>query len=192
MALLNGGLLARLQAATSILGGALLVHGWSIAAEAITAREYEVKAAFLFNFARFVDWPANSAAVRGPRMVIGVLGTDPFGSIIESVIGASTVKGRQVAILRLQQAADAQHCHIVFIGATDEAQRGAALAALSRYPVLTVGDGAAFIDQGGMIAFQLIDDRVKVAINQRAAARAGLSISSKLLALATRVITDSR
>jgi hypothetical protein len=146
--------------------------------------EYRIKAAFLYNFSRFVDWPE---VIQQPdRFTICVLGSDPFGNAIDSLAGKA-VHGKQLDILRLPGKAVAGECRVVYISDSESGRIDSILASLGNRPVLTVSDSAAFTGKGGMIRLKLVNNKVRFDINIDAAQRAGLTISSKLLSLATIV-----
>jgi hypothetical protein len=139
-------------------------------------REYEVKAAFLYNFARFVDWPA------GGGVTLCLLGGDPFGGDID------IVAGKPVGTSRLQvrriEGEQTDGCQIVFVPASQAGRLARVLDGLKGRPVLTVGDAAGFAERGAVINFYLEQNKVRFEINIDAARRTGLPISSQLLRLA--------
>jgi hypothetical protein len=149
--------------------------------------EYQLKAAFVYNFAKFVDWP--SKVYSGPQspFSICILGTDPFGSIIDDTLRGKTVADHPVIIRRDKDAAAARHCQIVFVSASERRHLPDVLASLKGASVLVVGDVDGFAAAGGAIELTLQENRVRFAINPGAADGAGLKISSQLLALATIV-----
>jgi len=147
--------------------------------------EYEVKAAFLLNFAKFVDWPPSAFAAADSPIAICILGEDPFGHAIDDVVQGESVNGRKVIVRRINQTPAAQTCQILFSAETGRNVR-AILESLGP-GVLTVGDGDEFVRQGGMIGFQLENRHVRFDINQRAAELGNVKISSRLLAVARAV-----
>ncbi len=149
--------------------------------------EYQVKAAFLFNFVKFIEWPEESFRENGGRIRLCVLGEDPFGPELERIVAGKSVNGRTLEVVRVNQAERASHCHVLFVGATQTGALRKTMAELRREPVLTVGESPEFIRQGGAIRLFLLDNRVRFDINLEAAEQAGLKISSKLLALAQSV-----
>lgn len=170
----------------SILWGlelALLLN--SGVAEAQSASEYEVKAAFLYKFASFVEWPATESA----PICIGILGADRFGEFLDQVVWGKQVGNRGFAIRRFSTAAEAAHCEIVFISASEQANYRKILKLLRGKPVLTVSEIPGFCEHGGAINLKLIDSEIRFEINPAAGERSGLHFSSKLLALA-KVIAD--
>lgn len=148
--------------------------------------EYQVKAAFLYNFAKFVEWPERAYSGPAANIVFCVMGEDPFGDDL-NVIKGKTVKEHKVAIKRISGDADAQTCHILFISRSEEGRLEEALSALGKAPVLLVGDMERFARRGGMINFLMEKNRVTFEVNAEAAKKAGLSVSSQLLKLARQV-----
>jgi hypothetical protein len=147
--------------------------------------EYEVKAAFLLNFTKFVEWPPAIFADPGAPFAICVLGQDPFGRALDEVVAGETVAGHKLIVRRVPEASEPQGCQLVFVG---EAGKDTAKT-LSSLPhgVLTVGEGDRFLHDGGMIAFVIENRRVRFDIHQSAALGADLKLSSKLLSVARTV-----
>jgi hypothetical protein len=145
--------------------------------------EYRIKAAFLYNFTSFVTWP--EALAGQPRFTLCVFGNDPFGDLLDKLAG-KPVKSSKLVVRRLESLALLDQCQLVFISETSSDQLGAAMTLLHGLPVLTVSDIHGFTELGGIIEFRIIENKVRFDINSSAAASAGLSISSKLLSLATR------
>jgi hypothetical protein len=143
--------------------------------------EYEVKAAFLFNFSQFVDWPAAAFADHRSPLVIGVLGSDPFGATLDEIVRDETVNGRPLTVRRYQSPDQLDSCHILFIDRSQDSQLDAIVAALKGQSVLTVGDFEGFARRGGMIRFVTVGNKIRLRINLGAAQEAKLTISSKLL-----------
>jgi len=145
--------------------------------------EYEVKAAYLYQFGRFVRWPSNS----GSGFSICILGYDPFGSLLDSTVEGETVDGKRLSVRRISSAPQAADCRILFISSSEQRRLGSILAALAGQPVLTVSDLPDFCDHGGMIQFVVEGERVRFAVNRDAAERANLTFSSDLLRVAMLV-----
>ena len=143
------------------------------------ADEYPVKAAFLFNFAKFVEWPAD--AFKGPEdpIAICVLGQNPFGSALEDVVRNKTVANRAFVVREVSNAQQASKCQIVFVTASERKRFRSLLEELKGHSILTVGEAEDFTANGGIINFKLKDARVRIEIDAGAADRAGLRISSK-------------
>lgn len=151
--------------------------------------EYQVKAAFLYNFAKFVEWPDPPAGPSKETLTLCIVGQDPFGDILDQVTKGKTVNGRELAVRRLTGPEEARSCQMVFIAASERRRIPAILEGLKRADVLTVGETESFAQLGGVINFVLQGDRVHFEINLDAAERAGLRISSKLLSLA-KIVRD--
>jgi hypothetical protein len=147
--------------------------------------EYEVKAVYLYQFGRFVRWPASSQ--QGNQFSICVLGYDPFGPLLDSTVEGETLEGRPLLVRRISEPQQAAGCRIVFISSSEQNRIISILSALADKPMLTVSDVPGFCDHGGMIQFVLEGKRVRFAVNRAAAERAGLSFSSDLLRVATLV-----
>ncbi len=152
-------------------------------AEARVIDEYQVKAAFLFNFAKFVEWPATAFNSADAPLGICVLGENPFGSALEETVRGMEVAGRRFVIRKISEARQAAGCHILFMGASDRRRSRFVLEELKESSILTVGETEDFIANGGVIRFKLKDERLRFEIDAGAAARERLKISSKLLSL---------
>jgi hypothetical protein len=165
-------------------GGCLaLAHVLPIRAQQFS--EYEVKAAFLYNFAKFVEWPDEGST---RPLALCVLGDNPFGDALAALEG-KRVRGRLLETRRDIYDDDTPGCHVLFINEIDKSRLVRILKRLQRLPVLTVSDGSAFVKNGGIIAFVSVDNRIQFEINLGAAQNARLKISSQLLKLARRVKT---
>jgi hypothetical protein len=153
-----------------------------------SSRAYTVKAAYLFQFARYVEWPADAFATRESPWVIGVLGPYPFDSVFEDIARTKRIEGRPVTIRRFASMAHYTSCHILFIAAaTEPAQRAIGIEQLKQSPVLLVGEEPGFAEEGGVINFFVEEGRVRFEINVQAARQRQLKISSTLLSLAKLV-----
>ena len=146
-----------------------------------TSPEYQVKAVFLFNFAQFVEWPPQSFEDPAAPFVIGVLGTDPFGSALEGAVRGETLNGRSFVIERYRNVTEIRHCQILFISRSEAAHIDEISAALAGHSILTVSDIEGSAQHGVMIRFVAENNRIRLRINADAAKAVGLSISSKLL-----------
>jgi len=153
-------------------------------AEGSVADEYQVKAAFLFNFAKFVEWPADTFKAADDPITICVWGQDPFGGALEDVVRNKTVAGRPFVVRPVSNTAQATKCQIVFVTSSERKRVRSILDELKGRGILTVGEAEDFTSNGGVINFKLKDARVRIEIDTGAAERAKLRISSKLLSLA--------
>jgi hypothetical protein len=143
--------------------------------------EYQVKSAFLLNFTKFIEWPAGAFSAPDSPISICIWGENPFGTALDQMVKGEVVSGRRVAVAYVKETPPPQSCHIVFWGGPNKEIR--TLPAFGP-GALTVGEGASFLRDGGMIAFVIENHRVRFEINQAAAERAGLKLSSKLLSVA--------
>jgi YfiR/HmsC-like len=162
----------------------------SLAAQQSTPSEYQDKAAFLYNFAKFVEWPHGTFAKPSSAFRFCVFGKDPFGKVLDDALLGKQIAEHPVELTRARRISDLAGCQVVFIPSSENSHLSEAVASLRGRNVLLVGEGEEFADSGGAIQFFLQDNRVRFAINPDAASRAGLKVSSKLLALAS-VIRDS-
>ena len=155
------------------------------------APEYRVKAAFLYNFALLTEWPTNAFASANAPLVIGVLGTDPFGPGLEQTLRHRKIGPRPVRIARFARVEEVKGCQVLFINPAEAAELPAILAALAGRSILTVGETENFACHGGMIGLvRRADSSIALRINVDAVATANLKLSSKLLRLATLVHTQ--
>ena len=152
-------------------------------AQSASLREYEIKAAFLYNFIKFIDWPSEVLPETSDTMTVCVLSDDPFGEALESIKG-KTVKGRRLAIRRIEPVRDLESCHVLFIGAAEEKRLPQVMQSLRGSSVLTVGEMERFVQSGGIINFVVERNKVRFEINVNSAERARLKLSSQLLSLA--------
>jgi hypothetical protein len=148
--------------------------------------EYEVKAAYLFTFGRFVEWPPRATAGES-TFAVCILGSDPFGATLDATIGDATVRGRRVTARRLAAAAEASSCDILFVSGSEASRLQAILDSVRGLHVLTVSDIPAFTNHGGMIGFVKANNRVRFEINVAAGRDAALTMSSDLLNVASAV-----
>lgn len=160
------------------------------AAAGQSATEYQVKAAFLFNFAKFVEWPADAFPNADTPLQICVLGQDPFGGDFEQVIEDKTVNGHRLEVAHPDGVPQARACQILFIASSEKQRVRDILQGLAGASVLTVGDTPGFAQIGGVINFVLDDNRVRFEINLRAAERAHLKLSARLLTVAKLIVTE--
>ena len=149
--------------------------------------EYQAKAAYLYNFIKFVEWP--TGALHGPEEAIRVcvLGADSFGRELDGMMEGRKINGRGVAVLHMRTAKAVRDCHVVFISASEQDRARDLLGNSAGPPTLTVGESQTFCKLGGMISFVMEEDKLRFEVNQLSAEQAHLHISSKLLSLARSV-----
>ena len=155
------------------------------------ATEYEVKAAYIYNFARFIEWPA--AAFTGPSDPIRlcIFGKDPFGDIVDRTLRGKTVAQHPFVVIRIDEIEKTRDCHIVFVSRVESARLDAVLEAVHDRPVMTIVDEEGAVQRGAILNFALRDGRVRFAVNTDSAQRSGLSLSSQLIKLAIAVANDT-
>lgn len=149
--------------------------------------EYQVKAAFLFNFAQFVEWPARAFAAADAPFVIGILGDDPFGAYLDDLVKGEKVGGRPFVIRRCGDLQEAVTCHILFISRSEQPALKEILHELKNRSILTISDLDSFNRHGGMVRFVTENGKIRLRIQLQSAKDASLTISSKILRPATIV-----
>ncbi len=175
--------LLRLLAVAGLLAGLLAAAPAGWAETSGDSVEYEVRAAYLLNFARFVEWPAGAFEDHASPITLGIAGPTALDPQITREMEARVIQGRPIRVVRLDDAEAAAGCHIVFVPRSVADPR-AVLAAIAGRPILTVGDGESFAARGGVIQLFVEDEVMRFEINRQAARRNHLTISSRLLALA--------
>jgi hypothetical protein len=166
------------------IAGWLLLMACAGGAEKSGPGEYEVKAAFLYTFSQFTEWPAEAFDGPAAPLIIGVTGSDPFGHILDDAMKGESIHGRPAVIRRFQRGESLKSCHVVFVGASEKRQVPQILAELKGAHVLTISEIDRFAYFGGIVTFTMEGPRVRFEINLAAAGQARLKISSKLLKLA--------
>jgi YfiR/HmsC-like len=174
-------------AAVGLVSALLWVSG--VQGQTTKPTEYQVKAAYLYNFGKFVQWPPRTAAAKNDPFRICVLGQNPFGMMLDGLSG-QTINGQSVSARQIPRAQDAENCDVLFVGASEQGRVRAILEVIQKLPILTVSDMPHFVARGGMIEFVAQHSKVRFEVNRAAAERAGLSLSSELLKLAVKVKTS--
>jgi hypothetical protein len=159
---------------------------WAIPSLA-AAPEYQLKAVFLFQFSQFVEWPATAFTQDGAPFSVCVLGEDPFKAYLDDAVRDEQASGRPFVVKRYQRVEQVGDCQILFIAQPSRLPLESTLSALHARSILTVADSRAFADRGGIIEFVTVDNKLRLRINPEAARVADLTISSKLLSLASLV-----
>lgn len=145
------------------------------------ARDYDLKAVFLYNFAQFVDWPPEAFRDAYSPIVIGILGADPFGKSLDEVVRKEVVHNRKLVVQRYRRVEEIEACHILFISQSEAGELDHILSSLKARSILTVGETDGFAARGGMIRFLTDQNKIRLRINNDAAKAAKLTLSSKLL-----------
>jgi 2-phospho-L-lactate transferase/gluconeogenesis factor (CofD/UPF0052 family) len=182
---LAGAVMLYLLAAAGIL---VCLKGW--AADAPT--EVQVQAVFLYNFSRFVEWPAQTFSAPGDPFVIGILGSDPFGARLDEAVRNEQINGHPLTVRRFRTVAEVDNCQILFVDRSEIGRLGQILAALDHRSTLTVSQADGTAQRGVMIQFATENNRIRLRINVGSARASGLTISSKLLRPAEIVGTDAK
>jgi hypothetical protein len=181
-------MLRRLAILIAILGMTLNLTSTADAqAGDADSSEYLIKAGFIYNFAKFVEWPSAAFAQPDSPIVIGVLGTDPFGNVLDRIVEDKKIGPRGFVVRRYKWGKDLKElkdCKILFVSASERAHIDEILLGVKGLPILTVGETPGFAERGGVIRFTLEDNRVRFEVNVDAAHQADLNISSRLLTLA--------
>ena len=178
-----------------VLAGVLVFIAWAVAIPSMIAQplpkpgEYQVKAVYLYNFGRFIEWPPSTAQYGS--FTICVLGRDPFGTALDATIAEEVIKNQKLVAKRITAARDGVGCQILFISSSEATHMRDILASVEKSGVLTVSDLPGFISSGGMIQFVLMENKVRFEVNLTTAERAGLTFSSQLLKVATEVRRDA-
>jgi len=173
-----------LALAATVIMWAAVICAANAPAIASSPSEYEIKAAFLYNFANFVEWPSKTPADASGILIIGIYGDDPFGETFEQTIAGKSVNRRKLEIKRFRSIHEIKPCHILFVSSSEEGRFGRILDAVKDWHVLTVSESDSFIRSGGIINFIVEEKKVRFEISTENARKAGLKISSKLLKLA--------
>jgi hypothetical protein len=147
------------------------------------SKEYQIKAAFLFNFAQFVKWPGGSFANDSAPFCIGILGDDPFGDALEGIVQGESIDHHRLTVLRARSFAELKNCQLIFVCKSEEGHVAEILSQLDSKPILTVSEVEGFTKNGGDINFYLQDGKIRFEINPSSAQHCGLRISSQLLNL---------
>jgi hypothetical protein len=162
----------------------LLLFGLALPAESPPVKEYQVKAVFLYNFAQFVQWPAEALPADSSPLVVGILGDDPFNSYLDEVVRGESVNGHPLKVVRYNSLEDVRDCHVLFVSSSETSRLEPILRSLKSRRILTVGEHELFSRLGGMVSFVTKQGKIRFRINLDAVQAADLTVSSKLLRLA--------
>lgn len=189
----SGGLCPRLSPWFPEVGWLVLVLGWLLGfgmpcSGQSTLSEHQVKALFLFNFAKYVEWPAEAFPGQNTPLTIGIVGHSPCTEPLQKTVKGKRVCGHPMAVREVEKVEDMARCHILFLNDLDKKRSASILGQLRNRPVLTVGEADQFDEQGGVIGFLKKEGKVRLEINLKAAHQAQLEVSSKLLSVADHII----
>jgi len=177
---------ATLIAITCLLS-AMAVGSHAEGIDSSDSSEYLIKAGFIYNFAKLVEWPTTAFPQPDSPIVIGILGDDPFGGTLDRIVTDKKINGRGFTVKRLKwgkDLKDIKDCNILFVSSSEKEHLDSVVDAMKWLPVLTIGDAPGFARRGGIINFTLEDNKVRFEVNVEAAKHADLTISSRLLTLA--------
>jgi hypothetical protein len=161
--------------------GMLFALARGMPAQGKASSEYEVKAAFLLNFAQFIEWPQGTFASNDSPIVVGVLGTDPFGEVLEATFADALAQGRRLVVRRGRNVDDLRDCNMLFVSQSESDRQSEILASVRDSSMVTVSETKDFARRGGIINFYFEGNKVRFEINPGAAERKGLKLSSQLL-----------
>jgi len=164
-----------------------LLSGLDAGGQAAKPTDYQVKAAYLYNFGRFVEWPAKGATPQNSSFTICVLGEDPFGQALDATLAGETIGNQKVTARRISSLQESADCQILFISSSEAKRLNKIMEALGNSAVLTVSDIPQFSQRRGMIQLLMEGNRIRFEVNLAATQRAGLTLSSELLKVATAV-----
>jgi hypothetical protein len=146
--------------------------------------EYKLKAACLYNFARFVEWPSKAFGAESDPLVIAVVGPNPFGSLLDEIVKGRTINNRPVAVRYVSSPRQLNGAHVAFVARDAKTRDAQAISDLTSQHVLTVGEDSGFLKDGGSIQFVVVEKKIRFAIAEEAAGKAGLKIGAQLMSLA--------
>ena len=176
-----------IRAITILNLACLLVMGASpIRAQESQPSEYQLKAAFIYNFAKFVEWPASALPLNNSPFVIGILGENPFNEDLKKTVAGKKISDHPISVVSFLNVSEATNCHILFISSSERNRLAEIFKTLQAAPVLTVGETEQFTEAGGMINFVTEANKIRFQIKEETAKAAQLKVSSKLLNLAVR------
>ncbi len=155
------------------------------------SREYQLKAAFLFNFVQFTKWPPDAFVSANAPITIGILGEDPFETALDEIIRGETIGDRPIVVQRGKRVEELERCHVIFISQSEKSKVADIVSRIGNKPILTVSSLDGFARRGGVIGFFLEGNKVRFEINPSRAASCGLKLSSQLLGVAKIVSTNA-
>jgi hypothetical protein len=170
--------------AAGLMCVALAVPSRAQTANSADSSEYLIKAGFTYNFAKLMQWPANAFPQANSPIVIGILGTDPFGTTLDAVLAGKKVNARNFVVKHLKWGTDIKGCNILYVSTSEAAHLDEIFRLIKGQPILTIGQMPDFARRGGIINFIIEDDKVRFEVNVEAAKQADINISSRLLTLA--------
>ena len=174
----------KLKKFLGLVAGLALVISTARGAAHLEPTEYGLKSVFLYQFCRFMEWPSSAFSSPNDPLIIGVIGEDPFGSLLREAVEGETYHGRPIRIEHYRTAQDIKRCHLLFVSRSSVDEMGEILAAVAGKHIITVGETDGFLDRGGMIALTADRNRVRLRVNAANLRAANVDVSSKLLRVA--------
>ena len=162
----------------------LILTAFTSHAQKRAAAEYKVKAAFLYNFTKFIDWPETAFKNSDDPFIIGIIGDDPFGAYLDETVEGEKIGTHPIKVKRFREIRNVSGCHMLYINSNDQEWVGNVLSYAAGKNILTVGDAASFNKWGGIIRFYNEENKIRLEINLNRYKEAQLNISSKLLSVA--------
>jgi hypothetical protein len=153
-------------------------------AQSAVPSESKIKAVFLYNFTRFIDWPGNAFTSTDNTFKIGIVGTDPFGDYLEEAVRNESVSGKPIVIERFRNVKDIKDCQILYINSKDHKEIRNIIETVKQKKILTVCANPEFMKWGGMIRIYSDDNKIRMQINDAAARNEDIKISAKRLTVA--------
>jgi hypothetical protein len=170
--------------AACLLCASLALPSHAQTANSSDSSEYLIKAGFTYNFAKLMQWPASTFPQPDSPIIIGILGTDPFGNTLDTVLAGKKVNARSFVVKHLKWGTDIKGCNILYVSTSEAAHLDEIFRMVKGLPILTIGQMPDFAKRGGIINFIIEDDKVRFEVNVEAAKQADINISSRLLTLA--------
>jgi len=174
----------RLRSLTGIV--ILLTSCHDVLGQARKSTEYDLKAAYVYNFGKFVRWPASVVSAAG-EFPLCVLGRNPFGPSLDNTVKGESIEGKSLSVRYMSSVSEANGCRILFVSESEEHRIESILAEVGKRPMLTVSDIPDFVDRGGDIEFVNVGEKIRFKVNRAAAEKSGLTLSSDLLKVAISV-----
>ncbi len=171
-----------------VLGIGLLVPWLGPQSDAQSLSDYQVKAAYMYSFAKFISWPEGTFATARDPIRLCILNDEPFQSQLGQIVKGKSIDGHPVLVIPVQNREQARGCNELFISSADSRNTSQILESLQGTSVLTIGEAKDFVQEGGILSFVLQGDHVRFQVNRKAANQAGLRMSSQLLSVAQAVI----
>jgi|SRR6185436_4800556 len=162
----------------------LIWTAWLSEVSGQSASEYQVKAVFIYNFTRFIDWPSEAFKSPDEPFIIGIIGEDPFGTYLDETVTGEKIGTHPIQIQRFADIKQVVKCHILYVSSYEPEEAEKILSAVADKSILTVSDATAFNKWGGMIRFFTENNKIRLQVNVEASKKSGLTISSKLLGVA--------